>query len=605
VSPSDQAAARAATVAAAPAADPAPDAHATAAALWLVPSLSMLPLAARRCLVRNPLNGAAVELSSGEYAVLSACEGCQSLAAHEAQAARQLSAPAEHRPAFRELLERCARQGLLMSLPDLVARFGQPQLLPAAPPPEIVVRTADRPQLLLRLLQGAEKLHTRAGCIYRWHVVDNSRHEESRRANRAAIARCSVLGAMHHDLSLPESLEAELCGDFPHLRAEIGLLLAAPRGEELTYGRPINYMLLRFAGRRLLMLDDDALVDPRRPALSPRGAEVSLAPEVAYWYESADAALRACPAFDVDPFAAHAQWLGLPLAQAWMQATRVPGGLRVGDLPPACGAAFAADARVLFTRNHVLGDPGWAKFASALLVLGAETQQWLAAHPDAARYAFESQVHWRGRVALRIAPHQTLSATTLSGFDNSRLLPPTKRSTRGGDQLLGEAARCVYPSGWQAELPFALPHLRDAPRQWLRPDEQLALEPSLVLIRHAGALLPAIRADGATARMHTLGACLLDLAAASDSKLRDLLDEQAIDYVARIRFSTEEQLADASLPVAWQALLQQWLRSPLLRLDAMRPPLVAPEQVRIEAEQYGRTLLAWPQIWDHCRERFG
>src|SRR5271155_4519413 len=165
VSTSDQAAVTAATVAAARTADPTPDAQAAAAALWLVPSLSMLPLAARRCLVRNPLNGAAVELSSGEYAVLSACEGCQPLAAHEAQAARQLSAPAEHRPAFRELLERCARQGLLMSLSDLVARFGQPQLLRAAPPPEIVVRTADRPQLLLRLLQGAEKLHTRAGCV--------------------------------------------------------------------------------------------------------------------------------------------------------------------------------------------------------------------------------------------------------------------------------------------------------------------------------------------------------------------------------------------------------------------------------------------------------
>ena len=126
-----------------------------------------------------------------------------------------------------------------------------------------------------------------------------------------------------------------------------------------------------------------------------------------------------------------------------------------------------------------------------------------------------------------------------------------------------------------------------------------------MLVTHARALLPAIRADGAAARMRTLGACLLDLAAAKDSKLRDMLDEQAIDYVARIRFSTEEQLADASLPVAWQALLQQWLRSPLLSLDAPRPSLVAPEQVRTEAEHYGRTLLAWPQIWDHCRERFG
>ena len=95
--------------------------HEARTPLWFVPALSMLPLAARRCLVRNPLNGTAMELSSGEYAVLAASEGCQPLLAHEARAALQLSAPAEHRPAFRDLLERCSREGLLMALPDLVA----------------------------------------------------------------------------------------------------------------------------------------------------------------------------------------------------------------------------------------------------------------------------------------------------------------------------------------------------------------------------------------------------------------------------------------------------------------------------------------------------
>ena len=33
---------------------------------WAAPQWTMLPLAPRRCLVRNPLNGASAELSSGE-----------------------------------------------------------------------------------------------------------------------------------------------------------------------------------------------------------------------------------------------------------------------------------------------------------------------------------------------------------------------------------------------------------------------------------------------------------------------------------------------------------------------------------------------------------
>jgi len=86
---------------------------------WFVPELITLPLAARRCLVRNALNGTALELSSGEQAVLTACEGCRTLAEHEARVAARLRAPEEHIPAIRELLERCARQGLFVSLPRL------------------------------------------------------------------------------------------------------------------------------------------------------------------------------------------------------------------------------------------------------------------------------------------------------------------------------------------------------------------------------------------------------------------------------------------------------------------------------------------------------
>src|SRR5258708_1271787 len=73
-----------------------------------------------------PLNGASAELAAGEYGVLSACDGCRALDEHEARAAAQLAAPSEHRSAIREVLERCARRGLLMAVSELVGRFGAP-----------------------------------------------------------------------------------------------------------------------------------------------------------------------------------------------------------------------------------------------------------------------------------------------------------------------------------------------------------------------------------------------------------------------------------------------------------------------------------------------
>jgi hypothetical protein len=572
---------------------------------WFAPAWTMLPLAARRCVVRNPLNGATMELSSGEYAVLSTCEGCRPLAEHETRAVTRLSAPPAHRRAFHELLDRCAAQGMFVPLPDLVLRFGIPQRQPPAPLAGIVVRTADRPQFLQRLLDGAAALQSRRSIEYSWHILDDSRTDVSRSRNREAVVRCSTLDLAYHDLWSDEPLEAELRRAFPRLEAEIELLLGRPCDGEATYGRPINHALLRFAGYRLLFLDDDVTIDPRRPALSHPGIDVSLAPEVAYRFENLEEGFRACPPLDCNPFAEHARWLGTPLADAWQHAERVPGGIRVGDLPATTGAAFAVDARVLFTRNQVLGDPGWDRFASPLLRLEPATRRWLAAHPDAARYAFASQVHWRGQTAVTLSPHHALSTTTLTGVDNSVLMPPVERFTRDADVLLGAAAECVHPAAWAVDLPFALPHLRAARRSWLRPDEGYVLSPSMMLITHSRAVQPSLRSPSPENRIRMLGACILDLATADDARLQSMLEEQALHYATAILFNIHDQLDDASLPPAWKDILRQWLVSPLFKLDraSLRALLADPREVRAEAMRFGKTLMVWPELWAYCRER--
>jgi hypothetical protein len=589
-----------------PAAQTPADTQALRAGLhWLVPQLRMLPLAARRCLVRNPLNGASLELSSGEYAVLSACEGCRPLAEHEARAAQQLSAPPEHRPAIHELIERCAQQGLLMSLHDLVARFGSPGQGVAPRFAGIAVRTADRPQDLRRVFDGAVALQARTGVAYPWHVVDDSRQIKSRRANQETLGDYRMLDSTYHDLSAENLLDRELGAAYPDLADEIHALLDAAHGDEVTYGRPLNYLLLRFAGHRLLLLDDDVAIDPRRPPLTRAGVEVSVTREAALWYETLDAAYAACPPLNCDPVEAHLRWLGLPLAEAWTQAERDSGGLRVGQLPGDAAARFAPDARVVFTRNHLLGDPGWAAFAAQQLVLSDETRVWLAANPDAVRYAFESQIHWRGQVGLRMAPRM-LSTTTLKGIDNSRLMPPTLRAAAGEDIVFGEAACCVYPNGWTVDLPFALPHLRTKRRQWLTPRDKLVLEPARFLVTYARACRPAIAAESPSQRMARLGEMFRDLGEAGDARLIAMLEEQSAEYASEVLFGIHEQLDDATVPAAWKSTLRAWHGLQILKLDpeSLRASVAPPATVRALAREYGRTLMAWPRLWAHCRERF-
>ena len=572
---------------------------------WFVPQLITLPLAARRCLVRNALNGAALELSSGEQAVLINCEGCRTLAEHEARVAAQLRAPEEHIPAIRELLERCARRGLLVSLPDLVARFAPTAATPLAPFAGIVVRTADRPQQLRRLLASGAALQSRTGVAHSWHVADDSRHDANRRANREAMAGHRALESTHHDLSA-RLLEAELCAAFPDVAEEVRWLLGPANGDEVTYGRPQNYFMLRFAGQRLLMVDDDVVLDPRRPPSAKAGVELAIQPEAGFWYESLAAAQQACPALEVDPLAAHLKWLGLPMSEAWTEAQHEPGGLAVGELPGDVGESFAADARVMFTRSQLLGDPGWATMTTQQLLLDIETRRWLAANPDAARCGLESQIYWRGCAALRLAPNRMQSVHMLVGFDNSALLPPTVRVGPGEDVLLSEAARCVHPGSWAVKLPFALPHLREAPRRQRRPADRLVLGPERLLVAHVRASMRAIVAERPAQRMSMLGALCLDLAIASDAELTDIQIQHAAEYAARVHFGIEEQLSDPSLPAAWKDKLKQWLASPNYKLDpeSLRERIAPNAAVRALAQGYGRALVAWPRLWSFCRERF-
>jgi len=566
----------------------------------------MLPLARQRCLVRNPVNGAAAELSSGEYAVLSACDGCFTLSEHETRAARHLSAPPAHRPAIRKLLERCVREGLLLPLPDMVGRFGVEGATKLGPIAGISIPTADRPRFVARLLGEASALQGRTGVAHQWHLFDDSRSEEHRRANREAIALRPDLQVTYHDLSIADSLEKVLSTELPGLREEIASLLMAAGSGEASFGRPINHAFLRFAGRRFLSIDDDARIEPRRPPLARAGADVALEEKATFWYGTFDAAFAACPPLTVDPISEHAGWVGLPMASAWRRAERESGELRTEDLSVIAGQCFDPDARVIFTWNHVLGDPGWLKFSGELLAVTAETRAWLTANADAARLAFDSQIRWIGYPSLRLSPQNSLSTTTLTGFDDTVLLPPSTRTGRATDPMIGELTRCIHPAAWTVSLPFALPHVRESGRQWISPSEMPELDVNRLIM---GLLHPrsvAVRAGDPASRLATLGAILVDLAAAGDATLRGLIEEHVVNRASRLAFRVNEQLDDAATPAEWKHVLREWQGSPMLSVDAgsLSQQTISLASLRAQARSFGRALIAWPRLWLHCRERF-
>ena len=577
---------------------------AQAADAWLVPEFATLPLSPQRCLVRNPLNGAALEVSSGEHAVLSACEGCLPFAQHVLRAAARLRAPAAHHAAMRELLERCARAGILLSVTELTARFGKPAGTAPVALGGAVIRTADRPRLLARLLKSAEELEARGSERRCWIVIDDSHDRAKEEQNRAAIAEAR-LDITHHDRAAAAGLQAKLLAEFPRAAREIEWLLAPGDTGEATPGRPLNHALLLLAGRAFVSFDDDAVIDARRPPLAGDGFAVSDGVDELTWYEGEESLLAHCPAAaDLDPIAQHAQWLGLPMADAWARAETRSGSLAAMLIAAIDARRFAAGAHVIFTHSHTCGDPGSNPLPLQHFQLPAASREWLAAHPQAAAWAFAGRVNWRGHARLRFAPRWQFTLTTIAGLDNSRLLPPTTRGLRSQDLLLGALAHWMHPYAWQVDLPFALLHRREPARQWLGARDAVGPEPLRFIIGYLEHNEASCVSESPESRLAAAAALLADLAAASETRLAETIVGHEMDVASRLRFAIQAQLDDAALPAGWKRLLAPWLDSPALALDdaAVRSRAPAVTALRELLQRYAAALAIWPQLWQFCRE---
>src|SRR5438045_5892644 len=141
---------------------------------WLAPSLTTLPLSARRCRVRNVLNGATAELSADQHAVLTACDGCRTIDEHAVVIQRKLGLRDTERTTLTQWLGDFASLRLLISLDELRQRFASPAVSTAAPFAGIAIRTCDRPALLSRALASAASLGRRLGSRHPSIDLDDS-----------------------------------------------------------------------------------------------------------------------------------------------------------------------------------------------------------------------------------------------------------------------------------------------------------------------------------------------------------------------------------------------------------------------------------------------
>ena len=575
---------------------------------WLLAPRSMLPISERQCLVRSRVTSAVAVLTSEIYGLLAYCDGCKPLVEHANAIVAAIPGLAGQHAAVLSALDAMCASGLFLREDALLNRLAGPAS-DAEPGPlwGVVIRTCDRPDLLQRLVQSLADNERTYGNRYRYHVLDDSRDGAHRLRNRQFASTQTALSLDYHDLAGEVPLRAALDAQFPRLRTEIAWLLGStPDPKVATYGRPLNFALLLAAGERFVTIDDDVMLDARSAPRFRDGLEMSCDRDD--WdFFSSDAQIAATTErAGIDPIAAHAQWLGrkvasvvaaqLPMPTDWAR------GLRSDDL-----LRVTADSTVLFTQNGVYGDPGSSLYPLHLFELDAEANARFTQDSEQYSRNLRTRHNWRGRSRLRIAPHRLLTLTTLSGFDNRALLPPTIPSLRNEDLLMGKVAQLAYPHSVMLDFPWALLHFRVPPKQWNALDDALPFRQDLphFILEEVESAATRCMAESPHARLRMLAATLRDLADAPDALLRERLEHQLLDTRARHRFALERQLGSKrAAPPYWRNDVEALLKHRSLSMTAadVADALASVDDVRTMLANYARALDAWVDIWNYCRQ---
>jgi hypothetical protein len=201
----------------------------------------------------------------------------------------------------------------------------------------------------------------------------------------------------------------------------------------------------------------------------------------------------------------------------------------------------------------------------------------------------------------------SLTLTTLSGFDNRALLPPTIPSLRNEDLLMGKVAQLAYPHSVMLDFPWALLHFRVPPKQWNALDDALPFRQDLphFILEEVESAATRCMAESPHARLRMLAATLRDLADAPDALLRERLEHQLLDTRARHRFALERQLGSKrAAPPYWRNDVEALLKHRSLSMTAadVAHALASVDDVRTMLGNYARALDAWVDIWNYCRQ---
>lgn len=523
-------------------------------------------------LLHNTQNGKRAMVQPEVYASLLHCRQFKTLNQHTASIIEQNPGMQGQQDDIRKVLKNMLDSGIMLSAKSVCDRLKtqaeSKRDEPENTTPVVAILTWERPQALERLLESiasnceTEKLH-------RLYVIDDSRKPENISRNKELteqfVSRVNV-PLQYFGQDEQQSLLKGLVQKLPEHENAIHFLANQARWKDFwTAGLTRNLALLLSCGRRLVMIDDDAVCDLYDPPQPSSDITFSDNPREAEFFGNEQEWGYLHQAFNPDPINRHMRCLGLTFSEALTALGQ--NHLKAAGFGNATALQLSelrSDSKVLVTECGSLGCPGTGK-NTWLPDMAPTSLKRMLRSADKTSHALSTRKVWSGRNQPHFAPRPNMSQIT--GFDNRRMLPPYLPIIRGQDRLFGYMLDFIHPTSVTLDYPWAVPHLPLPDRQWR--DRDLNFTPAdsfpMFFIEKIIEHRSFCHSDSPDDRLTSLSAWFKDMSTTSADFLAAMYRDSRLQHDSeRLRQLTHLLETNQEAPVNWK----NYLRNGITQMNA-------------------------------------
>jgi len=528
---------------------------------------------------------------------------------HIQQIAQAIPTLKNQQQAIEKVLQFLINKNLIISAEEWLETIkNEAPTIQQVPYAGMVVRTCDRPDQLLRLLESLEKYQSIHNSEHPVLVFDDSENDKSRDHNEK-LCKQSKLAVKYHGRSWQSQFIGMLKKEWPGDGHLIDWLLAPQSG--FTGGRVWNLALLALAGKRFSFYDDDYLIQPR---ISDRS-------HLDFIDLAMDSPLNI--------------GFGLNVHEIKDQSKPYEGDL-LQQMVNACGESFGAwisrqkDLKTSSLYGLRLLDLDRINTDSVLKTTGNGTwgspraagNYWLYLLNKEQREAFwqDRETYLDNIDASHLLHYAgSFQALTKANFapstiDNGDFMPFTMPKGVNEDYYFGSMAQVCYPHNVSLQFPVMMGHLQTENRDRSH-FNHIARRPGInsFVADYLTSVAGQFFSNDAVIRFQNAKAAIDDLIHNPDQMLLNRLREYLSRTQSNLIHQLQQILAEVDEPpIYWQADVKELIETNGAAIKSDQPPLLngwskdltaldCVKQLRTELLQVSDAMAIWPKLWAFCQ----